>query len=182
MKHIPYEVICRIADGKLSQGEMKTLLDHAQTCLRCSKEIELQKSIKRIVQTMPLMNPAFHFTGDVLDALLPSRQKKWYERFLHNLGNIFAMTAVLSFLGYLFSVIGTGQFQVNLSSSSQNTVGISKIYQEVSHQLINSLTSKLHSKDLEIFNAQLILIVLLAFIILIFLDRIVSHFFNRLKA
>jgi tryptophanyl-tRNA synthetase len=91
------------------------------------------------------------------------------------------MTSVLTFLGWLFSVIGSSYFQTDTQTHYQSIIEFSKIIKQGSYQLINGFKTELDLKGSGIFVPHLISSVLLAIIILIFLDWLIGRFFNRLK-
>jgi len=182
MEHIPFDVICRIADGDMPQGELELYLDHWKTCQSCQQEIELQRSIEKVSRKAQLINPSNSFTQSVLDVIIPSQKKRWYEWLLQNMGNIIAMASVLSFLGYIFSITSISTFQNDKPIKVNPVLGILNIIQESSQQLGNYLTPKFPIQNLGVSHTNTIVFALLAIVLLAFIDRIAGHFFRQLRA
>jgi hypothetical protein len=182
MEHLSFDIICRIADRDLPQSEMELFLIHLKSCQSCQEEIALQRSIVKASREAQLINPANSFTQNVLDMVIPSQRKKWYEWLLHNMGNIIAMASVLAFLGYVFSIINTNAFQNDKPAKSEPILDFFKIFQYGSQQLGSYLTPKFLTQNLGVVHTNTIAFALLAIILLVFIDRIVGHFFRHLKA
>jgi hypothetical protein len=182
MEHLSFDIICKIADGDIPQSEMELLSAHLKSCQSCRQEIELQQSIVKVSRKGQLVNPSNSFTQSVLDVIIPSQKKKWSEWLLHNMGNVIAMASVLAFLGYFYSITETSTFQNDRPAKARPILEFVKIIQEGSHQLGSFLTSKYSIQNSSASHSNPIIIALLAFILLVFIDRIAGHFFRRLKA
>jgi hypothetical protein len=180
MEHIPIELICRIADGDVPPDEIAAYLTHLESCRVCEKEIELQRSMLKISQKVPLINPGSNFTGNIIDIISPSK-KKWYERFFLNISNVIAMASVLAFIGYVYSITDAGGFQANLKATSGPVSNFFKIFQDGSRLIGSYLTSKISLQSIGLSNLNTIVFALLAIILLIFTDKIIQHFLNRQK-
>jgi hypothetical protein len=180
MEHLSFEIICRIADGDINQNEMAVHLSHLNKCRTCQYEVELQKSILKVSQQTQLINPSSHFTKDVLDTLIPTK-KKWYEWILHNMGNIIAMTSVLTFLGYIFLVTGNTPFQNDKPAKVEPILEYFKIIQNSSKQLGNFFAQKSHTQAIEVPHTNTVAFALLAIVLLVFIDQIAGYFFRRSK-
>jgi len=182
MEHLSFDIICRIADGDMPQNEMELYLVHWKSCQSCQQEIELQRSIVSVSHKAQLVNPSKSFTQSVLDVIIPSQKKKWYEWLLHNMGNIIAMASVLAFLGYIFSITDTGTFQNDKPTKIKPVIEFLKIIQEGSHQLGSYLTPKFPIQNSDASQTHTIVFALLAIVVLVFIDRIAGHFFRQLRA
>ena len=181
MHHLPFTTICRIADGDVAQDELVTYMDHVRDCRTCQQEIELQKSMVRISHEARLAQPSVDFTQNVLDTINPSRQRRWYVWMLHNLGNIIAMVSVLTFLGYVFSQTETPSIQNEQSVKTNPIMDSFKFLQDGSHQVGQYLLSKIKIQGMNTSHPYTIYFALLAIIILVFIDRIATHFFRHYK-
>jgi hypothetical protein len=182
MEHLSFEIICRIADGEINQNEMAVHLSHWNSCRSCQHEVELQRSIIKISRQTQLINPSTGFAQNVLDAVIPSKKKIWYKWILHNLGNMIAMTSVLTFLWYIFSITANGPFQNNKPTTVGPILDFFKIIQSGSNQFVKFLTSKSHIQGIETSQTSTIAFALLAIILLVFIDHIADHFFRHSKA
>jgi hypothetical protein len=181
MNHLPFTIICRIADGDISQDELAAVQDHWNNCRSCQREIELQKSLMKSLRNTSLANPSADFTQLVINAINPSRKRRWYEWLLHNLGNIIAMASVLSFLGYVFSVASTDSGQTAKPERLNPIMDYFKILQNGSQQLSNYLSSKSFIPQLDASHPHTIYFALIALILLVFMDRIANRFFRHYK-
>jgi hypothetical protein len=179
MKHLSFDVICRIADGDIKQNEMAEQVLHWKSCPSCQKEIELQRSIVNVSRAAELISPSDDFTRSVLDVIVPSQKKTWYEWLLHNMGNVFAMALVLAFLGYVFSVTGTSGFQNNKPTKAEPVLAFSKIIQESTHQLGTYLTSRFLVQSTGASQTRTIVFALLAIVLLVAIDRFAGHFLRQ---
>jgi hypothetical protein len=181
MEHLSFDIICKIADGDMLQSEIELHLTHWKSCQSCQQEIELQRSIVKVSRKAQLVNPSNSFTQSVLDVIIPSQKKRWYEWLLHNMGNVIAMASVLAFLVYIFSITGTSAFQNDKPTKVKPILEFLKIIQEGSQQLGSYLTSKFPIHNLGASHTHTIVFALLAIVLLAFIDRIVGHFFRQLK-
>jgi hypothetical protein len=182
MEHLSFNIICRIADGDMPQSEIELHLNHWKSCQSCQQEIELQRSIVKVSHKAQLVNPSNSFTQSVLDVIIPSQKKRWYEWLLHNMGNVIAMASVLAFLGYIFSITDNSAFQNDKPSKAKPVMEFVKIIQEGSQQLSNYLTPKFLIQSSGASHAHTFVFALLALVLLVFIDRIAGHLFRRLKA
>jgi hypothetical protein len=181
MEHLSFDIICRIADGDIKQNDMVVHLEHWKSCQSCQREVDLQRSIVKVSQQTQLISPSTHFAQNVLDAIIPSQKKKWYELLLHNMGNIIAMALVLAFLGYVFSVTETGTIHNNQPTKLGTIQEFLKIIQDGSHQLGTYLTPKFPIQAQDGSQSHTIFFALLAIVLLVFIDQIAGYFFKRSK-
>ena len=182
MEHISFDIICRIADGDMTQSEIELHSNHWKSCQSCQQEIELQRSIVKVSRKMQLVNPSNNFTQGILDVIIPTQRKKWYEWLLHNMGNIIAMASVLTFLIYIFSITGSSALQNDKPTKVKPILEFVKMIQEGSHQLGSYLTPKYPAQNLGTSHSQTTLVALLAIVLLVFIDRIAGYFFRRIRA
>jgi hypothetical protein len=182
MEHLSFETICSIADGSMPQDEMESHLTHWKSCQYCQKEVELQRSIVQTSRKVQLINPSNNFTRSVLDTIIPSQKKRWYEWLLRNMSNIIAMTSVLAFLGFIFSHTDFGALQNDNPSKIGPILDFIRITQEGSRQLTSYLTPKLLFQNIDLSHTHTIIFALLAIVLLVFIDRIAGHFLRQLKA
>ena len=181
MEHLSFDVICRIADGDIIQEEIALYLNHLKSCPSCRQEVDLQRSIIKVSRQAPLVKPSSDFSKNVLAALRPSQNKKWYEWVLHNMGNIFAMTTVLAVLAWVFSLTGTTTIENDTPSKFEPILDFFKFIQSGSHQLGSYLTPKITSQSTGASQGHTLLFAFLAIILLLFIDKIAEHFFQRSK-
>jgi len=181
MGHIPFDIICRIADGEISQQEIELYLNHWKSCPSCQKETDLQRSIMNASRKVRLINPSDSFTQDILNVINPSQKKKWSEWFLHNMGNIIAMALVLAFLGYIFSITETGNIQKDKSSKMKPITEFVKIIKVGSQQFSSYITSRIPIQSMNTIKTNTTIYAILAIILLIFIDRIIGYFLRQFK-
>jgi hypothetical protein len=181
MEHLSFDIICRIADGDIVQNEIALYLNHLKSCRSCQREVDLQRSIVKASRQSKLIRPSTDFSKNVLAAIRPSQEKKWYEWILHNMGNIFAMATVLAFLGYVFSVTGSGTLQNDKPTKIEPILDFFKIIQNGTQQLGSYLTPKITSHNMDSSQGHVILFAFLAIILLLFLDKIAGYFLQRSK-
>jgi hypothetical protein len=181
MEHLSFDIICRIADGETTQDEIEIWLTHLNSCPSCQKEVELQKSILTVSRQTQLINPSVNFTRNVLEAVIPTKKKKWYLWILHNLGNTIAMAAVLTFLGYIFSMTENSSFQNKKPTTIEPILNFFKIIQNGSSQFIKYLTSKSPLHGIETSQTNTIGFALLAIVLLAIIDQIANYYFRQSK-
>jgi hypothetical protein len=179
MEHISFDIICRLADDDMDQSEMAIIAAHLKSCQSCQREVDLQRSITRATGQTPLVNPSHQFTQNVLEHIAPSQKKKLYEWMLHNMGNIFAMSLVLGFLGYVLSVTGTAPIQNDKTSKIEPILGFLKVVQDNSHQIGSYFMSKFTAHAANTSQTHVSFYALLAIILLVFIDKIAGYFFQR---
>jgi hypothetical protein len=181
MEHIPFEIICRIADGELSTKEIELYINHWKSCRYCQRETEIQQSIMKTSHEARLVTPSNNFTQSVIDIVNPSQKKRWFEWLLHNMGNIIAMAMVLFFLGYVLSVAESSDFQSDTSSKDKPVTEFVQIIQKGSNQINSYLTSKFPIQNISMFHANTICYALLAIILLVLIDRITGYLLRQIK-
>jgi hypothetical protein len=181
MEHLSFDIICRIADGELKQIEMELWLTHLNSCPSCQKEVELQKSILTVSRLTQLINPSVNFTQNVLEAVIPTKKKKWYLWILHNLGNTIAMAVVLSFLWYIFSITENSPLQNNKPTTIEPILNFFKIIQNGCNQFVQYLTPKSPLHGIETSQTTTIGFALLAIVLLAIIDQIANYYFRKSK-
>jgi hypothetical protein len=181
MEHLSFDIICKIADGEMSQNEIELYSPHWKTCRSCQQEVELQRSIIQVSRRAQLVHPSNNFTQGVLSVIIPPRKKRWYEWLLRNMGNSIAMTSVLAFLLYMFSIIDASSFQNNRSNKIKPVIELMKLIQQGSQQLGHFLTPKFPVQLVAVSHIHTIDFALFAILLLVFIDRIAGRFFNRSK-
>ena len=179
MEHLSFDVICRIADGDIQQAEMVKHVTHWNSCRSCQQEVELQRSIVKISKQAQFIRPSADFTQNVLNAVMPSKKKKWYELILHNMGNMIAMAAVLTFLGYIFSMTENSPFQNNKPTTIAPILDFLKIIQNGSNQFVKYFMPKSHIQNIGTSQTSTIGFALLAIILLVLIDQIANYFFRQ---
>jgi len=179
MEHLSFDVICRIADGDIQQAEMAVQVTHMNSCRSCQQEVELQRSIVKISKQVQLIRPSTDFTQNVLNAVIPSKKKRWYELILHNMGNMIAMAAVLTFLGYIFSMTESSPFQNNKPATIESILNFFKIIQNGSNQFVLYITPKSHIQNIDASHSNTIGFALLAIILLVLIDQIANYFYRQ---
>jgi hypothetical protein len=182
MNHLPFEIICRIADKDIPQNEMMPYNLHLESCKSCKREIEIQKTILSSAKQAQLADTSANFTENILKVIVPSQKRKLSEWLLHNMGNIIAMVSVLAFLGYVYLTVQKGDFHIEQSKSQTPISEISKIVQEGSSQFISLLKSKLSIPEMGKSHANIIIFVLIAIGLLAFIDRITQYFIRRQRS
>ena len=104
MNHLTTEQLFRYVDGTLQDSERPQLESHLSLCVRCRREVELQRTLAGVTRGLPLVKPSARFTERVMTNVLPKPQPSWVTKIINNLGNVFAMVLVFGVLGYvLFS-------------------------------------------------------------------------------
>ena len=181
MEHLSFDIICRIADGELKQVEMELWLTHLNSCTSCQKEVELQKSILKVSRQTQLIYPSDSFTRNVLEAIIPTKKKRWYQWILHIMGNTIAMAAVLTFLWYIFSMTENSSFQYKKPTTVEPILNLFKIIQNGYNQFVQYLTTKSPIHGLETSQTSTIGFALLAIVLLVLIDQIADYYFRRSK-
>jgi hypothetical protein len=181
MEHLSFEIICRIADGDIQQDELAAYSTHLSSCQVCQQEIALQKSIIKVSRQTQLINPSNEFIQNVLDVVNPSKKKKWYEWILQNMGNMIAMAAVLTFLGYVFSMTENGPYQTNKPTIVEPMLDFFKVIQNGSNQFVKYITQKPHLQSMASPQTNTIGFALLAIALLVFIDQIANYFMRQSK-
>ena len=154
---------------------------HLNKCPSCQKEVELQKSILKVSRQTQLINPSDNFTRNVLEAIVPTKKKRWYLWILHNMGNTIAMAAVLTFLWYIFSMTENSPLQNNKPTTVEPILNFFKIVQNGSNQFVQYLTPKSPIHGIETSQTSTIGFAFLAIVLLVLIDQIADYYFRRSK-
>jgi hypothetical protein len=181
MEHLPFDIICRIADGDLEHDGMAGPVEHWKSCPLCQREVELQQSIIKVSRKLQLIGPSSNFSQNVLDTIIPSRKKRWYEWILLNMGNIISMTLVLAILGYVFSMTESGIYHNDKQTKVGSISEFLKIIQDGSRQLGTYLTPKFPVHAHNTVQSHSLIFALIAIILLVFIDKIAGHFLRHSK-
>ncbi|RPI04463.1 MAG: hypothetical protein EHM64_09920 [Ignavibacteriae bacterium] len=181
MEHLSFDVICRMADEDLNRNEKALAAAHLKTCRSCQREVEVQRLFMKTSRQSPLVKPSAQFTQNVLESIVPSQKKRWYQWMLQNMGNIIAMTMVLGFLGYIFSVTSTQALPGDKPAKIEPIIGFLKIIQDGSRQISEFVVSKFISHGDVTPSHHTLFFALLAMILLVFIDHIAGYFIQRSK-
>jgi hypothetical protein len=178
MNHIPYTLICLIADGDtLNVGPEH--FSHLGTCKKCRAEVDLQKRIISISRASATVLPSSKFTRNVMEAVNPNKKKHWWENVVQNMGNVIAMGSVLALLLYVFSVASKFGIQVDKPTDSTIAKDLLTILDKCSHQIVILLSPKPIPRLAFQHNPNVVLFAILAVIILLFFDKILKSIFHR---
>jgi hypothetical protein len=177
MNHIPFEFICRIADGDTLE-ELSEYSTHLTSCKMCQWEVELQRSIIATSSKAKLLNPSQNFTKNVLEVIQPMKHH-WYEKLLQNLGNVIAMVSVLAFLAYIFSLVSSSGLQIDKPSDSKLVTEATMFIAEGTRQITNFFASNAILVKSGEFHINTILFGFIAIVILIFLDKLAQGLSHR---
>jgi hypothetical protein len=179
MNHIPYTIICDLADNVTNSIDAVYRL-HIEVCKKCQAEVELQKKIITIGRSSIVYYPSPQFSQQVLRVINPKNKKHWWESALLNMGNLIAMISVLALLSYIFMIASNSGLQVDKPSDSTVVKEMMKLVQDGSHQLIKLLTWKIAPAAVPPHGSSVALFAILAVSILMIFDKILSLFFRRL--
>lgn len=182
MKHISFEMICRIADGGAGLEVESQTRAHLEECAQCRWEIEIQRSIVRISRQAQSAPVSANFTNRVVAAVLPHKEKKWYEKLLQNMGNIIALALVLGFLAYISSITAGDKTQIFFPSGNDLIEKSAKVFTDGSSQLLAYFHSSITTKAANSPQTNTIMFGLLAIFILAAIDRVIQHYFRHLEA
>ena len=179
MDHIPFEQLCSIADGEMTEPELGLLREHLDACPSCQREIELQKSIIKIYRQSKLINPSTNFNRKVMETANPGKKKDWLNQLLQNMGNLIVMVLVLGFLGYIYSLTSAGTSTQTQSSNIEEIGKILSFIRDINHQCISYITRQVPDSQNNALNGQTGLSVVLAIIVLGLIDRIILFFIQK---
>jgi hypothetical protein len=179
MNHIPFEILCNLADGKTIDRNQSEYVLHLETCINCRNELDLQRSIILTAKHSGLIRPSKNFTQLVLENISPVKQKAWYTSIIQSMGNIIAMSAVLAFLIYVFTVVGTTGLQIEKPSDSRTYTLIMQLIQDGSQKFTNLITPKMPVIPQGNNQTNTILAILLAILVLFIIDKIAQTYMRR---
>jgi hypothetical protein len=178
MNHIPYTIICDIADNATNSIDTVYRL-HIEVCKKCQAEVALQKKIITIGRSSIAHHLSPQFSQQVLRVINPKSKKHWWESALLNIGNLIAMVSVLALLSYIFTVASNSGLQVDKPSDSTVVKEMIKFVQHGSHELIKLLTWKVAPVVAPPHTSNVALFAILAVSVLMFFDKILSFLFRR---
>jgi hypothetical protein len=179
MKHIPFEIICRIADGVVSESELTRYLSHFETCKICEAEVHFQRTLVKTSKLIKLIIPSQGFKEEILENISPTKKVSWYSKLLQNMGNVIAMAAVLAFLAYIFSLANSSGLQIDKPTDSKVVSEFIKLIQDGNQKFTNLLILKLPKTSQSHNQTNTLTIAFLAFALLLLVDRITQLFLRR---
>ncbi|GEM_PF-2556723 len=180
MNHLPFEVICRIADGDDCEGLPEYFI-HLKSCKVCQREVELQRSIIAASRKAKLMNPPQNFTKDVLEVIHPFIKNYWYDRILQNMGNVIAMASVLAFLAYIFSLASSSGLQMDKPSDSKLVAEMMRFIIGGTRQITDFFSPKAIIAKSGEAHSNTILFGFIAIAVLLFLDKVAQGLLHRTR-
>ncbi|MCU0453069.1 MAG: hypothetical protein MUE68_05390 [Bacteroidetes bacterium] len=95
MNHLTPAQILQTVDGTADYATQAGVTSHLAVCPACRKEMEFQRALVRTVRRAPIPEVPDRFTRNVMSSLLPKRQNAATAWVLNNMGNVFALMAVL---------------------------------------------------------------------------------------
>ncbi len=111
MKHLTVSQILQHVDGTADYATQAAVTSHLAVCQRCRGEVEFQRSLIREASRIPPPQVSEAFTKRVMVQILPKNQNAVAAWVLNNMGNVFAMMAVLAMLTYVLTsptpIVGT---------------------------------------------------------------------------
>ncbi len=179
MEHLSFETVCRIADGEVDES-LLSHRKHLETCPKCRHEVDLQQSIRSAARQMPLPDVSPAFNTIIMSRILPV--KKWgiREHVSHAAGYIVAGSWVLVFLGILFYALQSGGSSSPKTATSQNMGKFLKIFSDANHQIVHTFSQTISSKSPDESVLKFSALILLAIIVLMFVDKLLHSFFRSL--
>lgn len=103
MTHLTVNQILQTVDGTADYATQAAVTSHLAVCPSCRREVEFQKALLRNARRSPLPHVSEKFTSRVMAQVMPHTQSPLTAWFLNNLGNLFAMMAVLGVFWFVFS-------------------------------------------------------------------------------
>lgn len=95
MTHLTANQILQTVDGTADYATQAAVTSHLAVCPACRKEMEFQKALLRSARRAPLPHVSETFTRRVMSQVIPGTQNPLTAWILNNMGNLFAMMAVL---------------------------------------------------------------------------------------
>jgi hypothetical protein len=177
MEHLSFEAVCRIADGDTDEN-LLSYRKHLEICPKCRHEVDLQRSIRSAARQIPLPDVSPVFNTIIMSRILPV--KKWgiREHVSHAAGYIVAGSWVLIFLGILLYALQSEGSSSSETVNSQNMGKFLKIFSDANHQIVHTFLQTISSKSPDASVLKFGAIILLAIIILAFIDKMMRSFFH----
>jgi hypothetical protein len=95
MTHLTAHQILQTVDGTADYATQAAVTSHLAVCAACRREMEFQKALLRSARRTPLPPVSETFTQRVMSQVSPRAQNPLTAWILNNMGNLFAMMAVL---------------------------------------------------------------------------------------
>lgn len=95
MTHLTANQILQTVDGTADYATQAAVTSHLAVCPGCRREMEFQKAMLRSARRAPLPHVSETFTRRVMSQIVPQAQNPLSAWILNNMGNLFAMMAVL---------------------------------------------------------------------------------------
>jgi hypothetical protein len=177
MEHLSFEMVCKIADGEADEN-LRLYSEHVDQCPACRYEIALQRSIGNAARQAHLADVPPEFNTKIMSVILPV--KKWgiREHVSHAAGYFVVGSWILVFLGILLYALQSEGSSSSETATSQNMDKFLKIFSDANHQIIHTFLQTISSKSPDASVLKFAALILLAVIILAFIDKMMRSFFH----
>lgn len=106
MTHLTTAQILQTVDGTADYAMQTAVTSHLAVCPRCRAEVEFHRSLLRTARRMPLARVSDRFTKTLMARIMHRKQHPGAVWILNNMGNMFAMMAVLGTLWLVLANAG----------------------------------------------------------------------------
>lgn len=103
MTHLTANQILQTVDGTADYATQAAVTSHLAVCPACRREMEFHKALLRNARRIPLPSVSESFTRRVMSQIAPRAQNPLTAWILNNMGNVFAMMAVLGVFWFVLS-------------------------------------------------------------------------------
>ena len=183
MNHLTTTEIFQFIDQTLDDAELNRLSQHLVECAQCRNEVEQHRALGRVVQQQRLVQTSPRFTANVMERVIPQKDKSFFSWILRNIGTLIAMVAVLGVLGY---VLSTTSMWTSMQEQTESS-GLAKMFSSAYHDIkqffadkTNQFTQRLDT-DTSARSERIFLIAFISIVVLALLDRFVLRQFMRTK-
>jgi len=188
MNHLTLQEITRLVDDEIGGAEAGRMRGHLSDCDRCRREFRFQQALARTAREMPLPQLSESALRNVVPKLRTSQARMWIAKVVDNLGNVIAMTLVLTAIGYLTIRFSPQQTTDEPSQLSVVRQGVGYVGQQITKLLSPSQWPILKKGRETVYapagphSGKMYALVAISILALIGLDVIVQRRFKRLSS
>ena len=183
MNHLTVQQILEYVDGTILNGERTQVVAHLESCLRCRREVDLQRALAKTSREAPLTNTSRRLLDRIMETVVPAKRNSLLRKIVNNIGNLLAMLVVLSVLVYALSTPSVWKGSETPSVITQTFKTYSALYDRVSRYLTTE-SAKLQSKGSaprSRENDRVVVLTVVSLLALAALDRFVIRRVIRTK-
>ena len=140
MNHLTAQELVELVDDRLDEGRKRGLEAHLAVCDRCRRAVELERSIRHVVQNASLVKAPEGLSASIMGNLSTRADDSLSLRLLGKLGSFIAMAVVLAVVG--FAIVQVSDVKVKSAGPPSSLTQIAAPFTEIYSKAVQTLNSR----------------------------------------